>query len=274
MKRLSLRHPGRRHRCRRRPGRRRRQRGAHGLRPGPLGRPGPADRPCEAEERHPPDRRRHGRLHDHRRAQLLGGRLRPPRARRAPVQRGDDDVRPQGRRRPGLPHRLRLRLRPDRQRLVDRQEDRRRPHLAGPLDRGHRGGRELRDGPREAQEDGQADRRRLHRRDHRRHPGGRGVAHQRPRLPGPDRHDRVPVGEEGRRRPRLDRRAARRQQGRRPPRRRHQPLREAARGRLGERPQLCDVEEGLPLGRHQDRARRHHQPRRRHRCWACSARAT
>ena len=39
---------------------------------------------------------------------------------------------------PRLPDRLRVRLRPDRQRLVDRQEDRRRPHLAGSLDRGHR----------------------------------------------------------------------------------------------------------------------------------------
>ena len=75
-----------------------------------------------------------------------------------------------------------------------------------------------------AQKTGHEGRRRLDRRDHRRDPGGARLAHLPARLPGPGRHGRLPAGDEGRRRPRLDRRAGGRPQGRRAPRRRPQPL--------------------------------------------------
>ena len=110
------------------------------------------------------------------------GRLR---ARRAAVHRCHDDPRSQGRRRAGLPDRLRLRLRAHRQRLVDGQEDRRRPALPGPEHGRRRAGHGLRDRAGEVRGRRQAHRQHHHLGDHRRDSGRGCVAHQRACLPGP-----------------------------------------------------------------------------------------
>ena len=84
-------------------------------------------------------------------------------------------------------------------------------------------------GARGRAEGGQEDRQRLDRGDHRRDAGRAGLAHLAARLPGPERHALdLPDRDQGRRRPRLDRRADRRPQGRRHPRRRPQPVHAAA----------------------------------------------
>ena len=66
-------------------------------------------------------------------------------------------------------------------------------------------------------------------------PGRARLAHLAARLPGPGRHGRLPDGDEGRRRPRLDRRAGGRPQGRRAARRRPRPLRADDHRRPGRR---------------------------------------
>ena len=90
-------------------------------------------------------------------------------------------------------------------------EDDRRADLAGPEQRDRRAGQEPADGARARAEAGQEGRQRVDRGDHRRDAGGARLAHLAARLPGPGRHRRpVQDGDEGGRRPRLDRRADRR----------------------------------------------------------------
>ena len=106
----------------------------------------------------------------------------------------------------------------------------------GPSSADDGAGRQPADRARGRPQGGQEDRQRDHGRDHRRHAGRARLAHLAARLPGPERHTRdVPDRDQGRRRPRLDRRADGRPQGRRPPRRRPRPLR-AADGRRAGRP--------------------------------------
>ena len=221
---------------------------------GPLGRARLEDQPGQAPQRDPDHRRRHRRLHDHRGPQLRARRVGPLRARRAALHRRDDHLRSQGRAQPQrLPDRLRVRLRTDGERLVHRQEDGRQPPLAGSqLGREHPGHR-LRDGAGDLQEAGQAHRQRVHRRDHRRHPGRRCFPHQPARLPGPDRHGDLPAGQEVGRRQGLHRRAARRQQDRRHPGRRAQPLQPGHR-RRADRPCVRREHPQLQVRRRQDGA--------------------
>ena len=96
-------------------------------------------------------------------------------------------------------------------------------------------------------------------------PGRSFLAHLAARLPGPQRHAlHVPAGDQGRRRPRLDRRAAGRRALRRRPRRRPRPLRAAARGRWHqERHRLRDPGPRLQVRRHRGRDERRHVARPR-----------
>ena len=86
-----------------------------------------------------------------------------------------------------------------------------------------------------AQSARQEGRQRLDRRDHRRDAGRARLAHLAARLPGPGRHGRLPDRDQGRGRPRLDRRAGGRPQDRRAPRRRPRPLRPDDHRRSGRR---------------------------------------
>ena len=94
-------------------------------------------------------------------------------------------------------------------------------------------------------------RQRLHRGDHRRDPGRTLLALLPARLPRPDRHPRrLPDGEQGRRRPRLDRRAAGRRPGRRHPRRRPHALRAEPRRQAPPRPCSTTPSQGLQVRRY------------------------
>ena len=147
----------------------------------------------------------------------------------------------------------------------------------GPSSADQRPGRELQDGPRARAEARQEGRRRLDRRDHRRHAGRPRLAHLAARLPGPDRHGRLRRREtQGRRRPRLDRRAGGRPQGRRAAGRRPRPVRRrrspAART-PGKTVVAVGAGQGLPV-RHRRRRPAPASPSRASRCSACSTPAT
>ena len=96
------------------------------------------------------------------------------------------------------------------------QKTHRRADLAGPEQRRKRArARTCKTVLEIAQERGHEGRQRLDRRDHRRDAGRARLAHLAARLPGPGQHGRLPDRDQGRRRPRLDRRAGGRPQGRR-----------------------------------------------------------
>ena len=125
----ALDHGRRVHRCAE-PGRRRH--GHRPQRPGQGAGPGASDQRSQAQERDHVPRRRHGRFGDHRRALLLAGAGGHLRMDALPVHRRADDLVGQAGHRPDVPARLRARLGRHRHRMVDRQEDHRRAHLAGP----------------------------------------------------------------------------------------------------------------------------------------------
>ena len=203
-----------------------------------------------AEERHLPARRRHGRLRDHGGALLPVRRGRPDERRPAPVHRLRHDVVGQAGRRPGPPPRLRPRLRVHRHDVGDGPEDHRRADLPGPEHGDRRARREPPDRPRARPEGGQEDRQRLDGGDHRRDACSPRIAHVAARLPGPGGHGRgLQDRDEGRRRPRLDRRADGRPQGRRHARRRPRALRAEDR----RRPDRRRLREGAGLRRRRGR---------------------
>ena len=213
--------------------RRGRRRGSVGA--GQGRRPEGVHRYLEAEEHHPVHRRRHGRAGSHVRPLLRQGRRGAPEHGRAQAPWRRHHLQRRAGRPAAVPAQLRAGLRPDGERLVQRHQDARRAPRPGPELRRDRAGHQLQDlhGDRARPWHGHGQR--LHRRDHRRDAGRTVLAHLPARLPGPERHaHRVPDGDQGRRRPRLDRRAAGRREVRRRPRRRPRTLRAAARGRWHE----------------------------------------
>ena len=128
-----------------------------------------------------------------------------------------------------------------------------------------------------AQKQGAAGRRRLDRGDHRRDAGCPRLAHLAARLPGPGQHGRLPDRDEGRRRPRLDRRAGGRSQGRRAARRRPRPLRaDRSAGGPDAGQNGCRVRagQGLPATSPTRPASAPSRASPTNRCSACSTQAT
>ncbi len=170
-------------------------------RPLPRGRRSGEGLPQHGQVRDLPAGRRHGPVGDHDRPQLSVRRRRPPAGyRHAAADRRHHDLRAAGGR--SQQARVRDRLRRFGHGLGDRAQDFQRPHLDDGQDRP-----DTADDLRAGRQEGLGDRQCLDRGDHGRHARGARLARQRARLPGPDRHGRVPEVQEVGGRPRLDRRA-------------------------------------------------------------------